>query len=315
MQSSNEISRRDAVRTIAGMTAAGLVTGATEVNAEVPLEDRWIDAHSHIWPPTVDKYPLEAGKTVADLAPPSFTDDELLALAAKSGVGRVVLIQHNGYHGFDNRYLIDAAAKRPERFRVVGMVDSRKPGAGDAIRKLLPMHVTGFRITPARLGKDWLETPGMADMWRTAAETRQAMCCLINPSDLPDVDTMCEKFPDTPVVIDHFARVGIDGTIHKNELKNLLRLARHKHTAVKVSAYYALGKKQQPYLDLLPMIKAVVEEFGPQRCMWASDCPYQVQGDHTYPASIGLIQDHADFLSARDRQWLLRDTAQRVYFL
>ncbi len=77
----------------------------------------WIDAHSHIWPPETDKFPLAPGQTKADLKPPSFTDDELMAIARPEGVGRVVLIQHSVYHLFDNSYLIDAVRRgRQEEF-------------------------------------------------------------------------------------------------------------------------------------------------------------------------------------------------------
>jgi hypothetical protein len=48
--------------------------------------------------------------------------------------------------------------------------------------------------------------------------------------------------------------------------------------------------------------------------MWASDSPYQLDGDNTYAASIALIRDRIDFLSASDREWLLKKTAERVYF-
>ena len=48
------------------------------------------------------------------------------------------------------------------------MVDDHKPDPGAAMRKLLPLGVTGFRITPFFRKKDeqpkWLETPGMAEM-------------------------------------------------------------------------------------------------------------------------------------------------------
>ena len=277
----------------------------------------WIDAHSHIWPPEVDRYPLVNGLGKKDLDPPSFTDDELMALAAPEGVKRVVLIQHSVYHLFDNSYLVDAVKRHPQRFRIVGMVDDHQPHAGEKMRDLLEKGVTGFRITPF-IRKDhpekWLETEGMAEMWKTGAKTRQAMCCLINASDLPAVDKMCEKHPETPVVIDHFARIGVDGHFRDADIKALCHLARHKHTYVKVSAYYALGEKKPPHLELAPMIKRLLDTFGPQRLMWASDSPYQVQGVNTYHDSIALIRDKLDFLTAEDKQWLLRKTAEKVYF-
>jgi L-fuconolactonase len=274
----------------------------------------WIDAHSHIWSPDTERYPLEPGLTSEDLAPPSFTDDELMAIAEPEGVTRVVLIQHNRYHGFNNEYLVTARQRHPERFRIVGMVDSRKPKPGKAMRELLPQGVTGFRIAPARLGPDWLKTDGMREMWQTAGETRQSMCCLINPSDLADVDRMCESYPETPVVIDHFGRVGVSGEFRDNELSALCRLARHKLVRIKISAFYAIGKKQPPYDDLVPIIRRLLDSFGAERLMWASDCPYQLGGTNTYSASIGLIRDRLDFLSVDDRNRLLRDTAAAVFF-
>ena len=209
---------------------------------------RGIDAHSHIWPPETGRFPLVAGQAKKDLNPPSFTDDELMAIARPEGVGRVVLIQHSVYHLFDNSYLIDAVRRHPKLFRIVGMVDDRKPAVGDEMKKLLPQGVTGFRITPF-IRKDqpdkWLDTPGMHEMWKTGAETRQPMCCLINvQQQLAGIDAMCEKYPDTPVVIDHFARIGVDGQMREEDIRQLNRLARHKHTSVKISAYYALGQKK-----------------------------------------------------------------------
>ena len=102
--------------------------------------------------------------------------------------------------------------------------------------------------------------------------------------------------------------------IREKHLKQLLGLAKHKNTYVKISAYYALGKKKPPYLDLVPMIRRVFDAFGPKRLMWASDSPYQLVGDHTYRASINLLRNKLDFVSKTDLQWLLRKTAEKVYF-
>ena len=91
-------------------------------------------------------------------------------------------------------------------------------------------------------------------------------------------------------------------------------MARHKNVTVKVSAFYALGKKQAPYHDLGPMIKQVYDAFGPQRLMWATDCPFQADKGHTYKESIDLIKNGLAFLSADDKEHLLRKTAERVFF-
>ncbi|MFP6613007.1 MAG: amidohydrolase family protein [Pirellulales bacterium] len=275
----------------------------------------WIDPHSHIWTRDLSKFPLAEGRTLKDLDPPSFTAEELIDTAKAEGVDRVVLIQHHIFYGWDNSYMTDAARRYPGRFRVVGMVDDTTRRPDQVMRKLLKQRVTGFRITPRIRGKDkWLGGSGMAAMWRCAADTRQAMCCLIDSDDLAAVDAMCRKFPETPVIVDHLARIGVDGQIRDADVKRLCSLAKHKHTFVKVSAFYALGKKAPPYLDLVPMIRRVFEAFGPQRLMWASDAPYQLVGGHTYKASIRLVRDGLDFLSKADRTSLLRSTAEKLYF-
>ena len=83
---------------------------------------------------------------------------------------------------------------------------------------------------------------------------------------------------------------------------------------VKISAFYALGKKAPPYTDLGPMIKQLRDAYGSGRLMWASDCPYQVQGDHSYSASVDLITKKLDFLSAEEIENMMRGTAEGLFF-
>ena len=314
----SSLSRRDWLKTGSlglASVALGISPTVSPAEEEQASNTGWIDAHSHIWTRDIENYPLKKGQTLKDLDPPSFTTEELIATSSKEGVSRVVLIAHNVFYGYDNSYMIDAAKQHPGKFRIVGMIDETRPRPAQAMRELLKQEVTGFRITPRMRGREvWLKSEGMQTMWTTAAATRQAMCCLIDPEDLPDIAAMCRKHPETPVVIDHFARIGADGVIRDKDVKQLADLAQHKQVTVKISAYYALGKKQPPYLDLLPMIRKLLDAFGPERLMWASDSPYQLVGDHTYSASIELIRDRADFLSAADKEWLLRKTAEKVYF-
>jgi predicted TIM-barrel fold metal-dependent hydrolase len=116
------------------------------------------------------------------------------------------------------------------------------------------------------------------------------------------------------VVIDHFARIGVSGSVEREPLDALCRLTRFQKVHVKTSAFYALGKKAAPYDDLGPMIRQVRDACGADRLMWASDCPYQVQGEHAYEPALALIRDRLDFLTASERQAILRGTAERVFF-
>lgn len=305
----------------AALAAAGFAARRSALAAEDSVESSpdvdsgFVDAHSHIWTPDVEKYPLAGGQTAADLKPPSFTAEELLALARPLGVTRVVLIQHKPYHGLDNRYLADMIAKYAGRFSGVACIDAEAAEPEREMARLKAQGFRGFRIRPGEGGTEkWSDSPGMRRMWDFAAQERLAICPLIDPRDLPQVEEMCTRFPRTTVVIDHVARIGIDGTIKDPDLDLLVTLARHERIHVKVSAYYALGKKRPPYEDLIPMIRRLHQAYGPHRLMWGSDSPYQLAAPNSYAESLALVRERVNFWSDADRDAVLRKTAAEVYF-
>ena len=273
-----------------------------------------IDAHVHVWTPDIGRYPLAEGFDASRMVPPSFTPEELFEHTRPNGVSRIVLIQMSFYR-YDNSYMLDTMRRFPGVFGGVAIVDAHSADPGAAMRSLAAEGVRGFRVSPG--GEDprtWIATSGMAAMWRTAADEGLAICPLIGPDALPSVESMCRRHPRTHVVIDHFARIGADGTIRDEQLDELCRLAEFPEVHVKVSAFYALGKKTPPYDDLAPMIRRLRDAFGAKRLMWASDCPYQVRPGQSYSDAIGLVRDRLDFLSPDERSEILRNTAARIFF-
>jgi predicted TIM-barrel fold metal-dependent hydrolase len=309
------VNRRECLQ-LGAASLATLAVGASAAPAaekEADLKRGFIDAHVHVWTPDTTKHPLAKGYSKDDMKPTSFTPEELLAHAKPCGVTRITLIQMS-FYGYDNSYMLETMKRFPGVFSGVAVIDEDDRPA-ERMRELKKQGVRGFRIRPGERSREtWLDGRGMAAMWKCGADEGLNMCHLIDPDSLPAVDRMCRKHPDTPVVIDHFARIGVDGQIREADLKRLADLSKHKHVTVKISAYYALGKKKMPYTDLGPMIRRLLEAYGRERLMWATDCPYQVQEGHTYTASIELIRDRLDFLTDEDRQWLLRKTAEKVFF-
>jgi len=273
-----------------------------------------IDAHVHVWTPDTHHYPLAPGFTHKDMKPASFTPAELFAHCRPSGVKRIVLIQMSFYQ-FDNRYMLDAIARHPGVFRGVGIVDETKPNVRNTMKALAAQGVRGFRLySDRKKTAAWQHSAGMKAMWSCGADTGLAMCLLADPGALPAVQRMCQAYPRTPVVIDHFARIGMKGPVRQKDLDLLCRLADFPHTHVKTSAFYALGAKKAPYTDLAPMIRRLRDAYGASRLMWGSDCPFQVQDGHTYANSIALLRDRLDFLTPEDKHWMLRKTAEKVFF-
>ncbi|MEZ6133600.1 MAG: amidohydrolase family protein [Pirellulaceae bacterium] len=301
---------------LAGTAAtAAALPSTTQAQNDETNSAGWIDAHVHVWTPDTTQYPLAtaAGFSKADMQPPSFTAAELLDHCRPAGVKRIVLIQMSFYQ-YDHSYMLQVMQDHPGVFSGVALIDWRADNAVVRMKELAEQGMRGFRLHSHNDADQWTTEPSMGKLWRAAGEAGLAMCPLINPTDIPHVAKLAEKFPDTTVVVDHFARVGISGHIDPLQLDALCGLARFPKVHVKTSAFYALGKKQPPYDDLQPMIRRVVDAFGAKRLMWASDCPFQVEGNHSYTASIALIRDRIDFLSADEKRAMLRDTAERLFF-
>ena len=275
----------------------------------------YIDAHVHVWTSDTQRYPIAPDPILRrDMKPASFTPEELFAHCKPQGVNRIVLIQMSFYK-YDNRYMLDAMAQHPGVFSGVAIVDDTKEDVCTTMKQLARKGVRGFRLyTDKEKAEAWQSSSNMKAMWRCAADEGLSMCLLANPDALPAVGKMCREFPRTSVVIDHFARIGMKGSVNAADLDSLCRLSEFAHTHVKTSAFYALGEKKAPYTDLGPMIRKLRDTYGAHRLMWASDCPYQVSEGHTYADSIALIRDRLDFLSVEDRQWMLRKTAEKVFF-
>ena len=273
----------------------------------------YVDAHVHVWTDDVATYPLASGCQLDQVKPERFMPHEVLAHANRSGVTRIVLVQMS-YYGADNAYMLDVMAAHPGVFAGIGVVDWSTPEPDREMVALSRRGVRGFRIYPKDVPLDcWLDGEGFERMFVCAADNALAICPLIGVDALPALARMCERHPDTTVLIDHLCRIGAgQQPVTPAAVSDLCAMARFPRVMVKVSAFYALGQGP-PHDDLAEPVRRVVVAFGAQRLMWGSDCPYQVARE-TYEAGIAPIRDRYGFLTDDDREWLLRRTAESVFF-
>ena len=295
---------------------------ADQTSDEPNIEERIIDAHVHIWTSDTEKYPLHSNYKKEDMDPATFTAEELFGHCRTSGVNRINLIQMSFYYT-DHSYMLDMMEEHPDNFVGTGVLpdvlDEKSQVPAEMMVELSAKRCYAFRVRGGYRRQDleqphWMSHPKWDKMFETGAEHNLALSFLMNPGDMPEVGRMCGKHPDTPVIIDHLARIGANEPVKDEQVDELCGLAKHKNIQVKVGAFYALGDAKPPYTDLLPMIERVVDAYGPDRCMWESDCPYQVQDPHTYDDSVALIRDHADFLSASDKEKIFVTTAETFFF-
>jgi predicted TIM-barrel fold metal-dependent hydrolase len=306
--------RRGLLRAASSAAAAGLAATLSEgAEAQGRRKVKIIDAHSHVWTPDTTAYPLAAGFKRENMQPPSFTPEQFFGHAKPEGVEQVVLIQMS-FYGFDNSYMLDSMKKHPGKCGAVAVVDWEGARPDDDMARMAKHGVRGFRVYPRNVPfEHWMETPGFERMFKHAADHRLSLCPLIDPRALPSLSRMCEKHPKTSIVIDHLCRIGADGKIADTDVDALAGMARFPEVRVKVSAFYALGKKAPPHDDLEPMIRRMHQAFGARRLMWASDCPFAVVSEK-YRDAVSLVRDGCSWLSKENREWLLHRTATHVFF-
>lgn len=272
-----------------------------------------LDAHVHVWTSDTTRYPLAPGIDAAEMQPKSFTAEDLLRECRPEGVERIVLIQVR-FYGFDNRYMLDTMKRYPGVFAGVAVVDWTSPRPDEAMERLAREGVRGFRIRSAGLPPEsWAETPSIERMFRYAADHGLAICPLLDPPALPSLARMCARHLRTRVVIDHLARIGGDGEIREADVHTLCQMAHFPEVRVKVSAFYALGRKRPPHDELEPLVRRIYEAFGAKRLMWGSDAPLALR-DESYRDSLALVRDGCAWLKPDEREWILRRTAEQLFF-
>ncbi|MCJ7874104.1 amidohydrolase family protein [Phaeobacter sp. J2-8] len=273
-----------------------------------------IDAHCHAWSNDLDAYPMAEGRTAADLNPAEVPTDGLLAALSPMAVGRVVLIQHIWYHGFDSSYLTDAAKASPGTFAVVGAVGETEANGPDMMVEKKAEGVKGFRVRGFGTA-DWVDAPVMNAMYDMAAREGLNICPLIRNNANMDNDALLhlaalsEKHPDTMVVIDHMGTVMPGDT---EQLNRLTALAKYPNVQVKISGFNKFDLP--PYDALKGQIATLIDAFGTERLMWGSDLPVlEYEAPHNLKAAFDLVNEGLGLTQA-EKTDLLETTAERAFF-
>ena len=262
-----------------------------------------IDSQVHIWGPETPNKPYFTENASKPHRPIPLGHKELLQVMDANGVQRTVCVPPT-WEGFSNEESLVAARLYPDRFAVMGRLAIDKPES----RELLPKWKTqpgmlGIR-TAFHQGRAalWLED-GTADWFWDAAERHDVPVMAFAPQAVPKLGEVAERHPGLRLIIDH---MGLSSALRGKPLdgavENLLKLARLKNVAVKVSALPCYVAEPYPFPTLHPLIRRVVDAFGPQRCFWGTDLSHLTS---TYKQCLTLFTEELHFLSDNDKEWIL----------
>ncbi|MBR0671321.1 amidohydrolase family protein [Neoroseomonas soli] len=275
---------------------------ASERRPSFVLPPGTCDTHVHIWGP-FDRYPVAKG---APYTPPERNRDDLVALHARLGVERAVIVQTTVYKS-DNRAMLDAIAASNGRWRGVALIDE---SFGDAEYRAL--HEGGVRGVRFGFVRHLGGVPDLALVRRTAdriAEMGWHLVLHLDAANIPEFEELLRSFR-LPVVIDHMGRVPVQDGLDQAPFRILLDLLRAPNWWVKVSGSERISAAGPPFRDAIPFAHRLIE-VAPDRTLWGTDWPHpNVRWE---PDEADLVDLLPDFGDAAALQRVLVDNPARLY--
>lgn len=293
--------RRFLAQSVAGALASSPLLSESSQRAQAAA----IDSHVHVFERN-GQFPFAVGAhpPAEDASP-----EKLIALMRANGVARTVIIQVIHYK-WDNSYLLSVLKRYPTLFHGVCRVNPLDPAAPDELARLTGEGFRGVRLSPAAdASGDWIRGPLMPPLWRRCGELKVPMTLLVPTTRLADLVPLIETNPELTVVIDHMADCPLD---RPDLFQHLLDLARYPRVFVKISDMWVVSKQPYPYPDAQAMVKRLIERYGAERLMWATNWPVSLK-QLPYGRIVELYREHMSFLTREERTAILSGTVQRVW--
>lgn len=261
------------------------------------------DAQMHVWEVDRPDRPWPQPPRNEPQRPGGYSAEEALKEMDAAGVGRVVIVPPT-WIGENNATALEASAKYPQRFAVMGRFDTDAPDAEQQLdRWLAQPNMLGIRLT--FLAKPRLEQldDGSLEWFWAACEQRSIPLMLFLPGVAEKAGPVAAGHPNLTIVLDHMARrLDLQGAAAFAGLDALLALAAHPRVFVKVSSVPNFSAEPYPHRDIWPYLRRLYDSFGPSRLFWGSDIT-RLKG--SYPDCLRLFQSELDFLSEADRELIL----------
>ncbi|MEV5302781.1 amidohydrolase family protein [Amycolatopsis methanolica] len=133
-----------------------------------------IDTHCHVISGDLERYPrAPLGGTQSGWASTRpVTAEGMVRAMDEAGISRSVLVQATTAYGYDNSYVLDSRAARPDRFIAVGTVDPLRPDAADHLETVIA-ELAGVRLftsgSTVPTQGEWFAAPESFPFWEKAA--------------------------------------------------------------------------------------------------------------------------------------------------
>jgi len=277
----------------------------------VPL----LDTHQHLVYPDRQRYGWMAHAPA--LAGRAFTLEDYRPLTAGAGVAGSIFMEVDADDGRSEARMVAALARQPGS-GILGIVAACRPETDAGFAAWLDegpeIGVVGYR----RILHETTDEMSRSQTFRANVRAIGArglpfdMCFLAR--QLPVALELAQACPETRLVLDHCGGPDIAGGAFEAWREELTALAARPNVVAKLSGVFACCAPGTATLATVrPWVEAVIEAFGPDRCLWGSDWPVVNVRGGDLPSWIAAFRTILAGYSGDEQAAMAHGTAERVY--
>ena len=264
-----------------------------------------IDCHNHVLDPV--RFPYAADVAYRPAGQEIGSAQYFLQVLDAYGVRYALVVGPNSGYGTDNRCLLDAIARSAGRFKGIAVLPNDVEVS--ALEQLKAAGIVGVAFNVTLYGVAYY-----ADTERLLAKLAALGLFIqiqVEHDQLIPLVPMLEG-SGVRILVDHCGRPTPEAGLDQPGFEALLRLARTGRAFVKLSGYEKFSREPYPYTDVHRYVRALIEAFTPDACVWASDWPFLKASKRV---DYGLLLKLVQYLLPleHERHKVLWETPQKLF--
>lgn len=308
----------------------GATAGAASLAVLDPLAVRaagpafpLIDTHQHLWDTKSLNVPWLKDKEAAKIATPH-TMEIYLREAKGLGIIKTIYMEIDAAEDAEVKEadFVIATCKGGKTPMKKGVISGRPGTAGFAAyaKKYQGVsYIQGFRqiLHPPNRPKGMCLQPQFVKNIQMLGDIGKSYDICIRPAELADGYKLADLCPKTRFVLDHCgngeANWGGKGPEFTTWSKGITEFAKRKHVICKMSGVIKTCKGSASKVEQLkPLVHHIIDAFGPDRVIWASDWPV-CEFTSTLKEWVETAHALTHDLPSADQKKIFHDNAAKFY--
>jgi predicted TIM-barrel fold metal-dependent hydrolase len=231
------------------------------------FEEPKVDAHCHVLDPARFAYASDvayrpAGQEVGPL-------EQYLQVMDAYGIRQALFVGPNSGYNLDNRCLLDTLARGGGRLRGIAVV--RNDASREELQQLQAAGVIGVALNATVQGVD--HVLGAGPLFARVADLGMLVSLQAEHEQWVALEPLLQRC-EARILVDHAGRPRAGAGLDQPGFAVVLRLAKSGRAAVKLSGWQKFSAMPPPYEDAMPFARALIDAYGLDACLWATDWPF-----------------------------------------